>query len=77
MEMSDEEVDAMEETVCVETIAFCTWRRGRQICHPLRLDLYFLLLCVFHAGLGKDCCCQKFKIIMYEWSHFLQRQTVD
>ena len=38
-EMSDEDVDEMEETVCVDTIAFCTSRRGRQIRRPLRLDL--------------------------------------
>ena len=29
-EISDEDVDEMEETVCVDTIALCTSRRGRQ-----------------------------------------------
>ena len=38
-EISDEDVDEMEETVCVDTIALCTSRRGRQIRRPLRLDL--------------------------------------
>jgi len=38
-EVSDEDVDEMEETVCVDTITFCTSRRGRQIRRPLRLDL--------------------------------------
>ena len=38
-EISDEEVDEMEETVCVDKIALCTSRRGRQIRRPLRLDL--------------------------------------
>ena len=37
-EMSDEAVDEMEETVCVDTIALCSSRRGRQIRRPLRLD---------------------------------------
>ena len=27
--MSDEEVDEMEDTVCVDTITFCTSRRGK------------------------------------------------
>ena len=38
-EIFDEDVDEMEETVCVDTIALCTSRRGRQIRRPLRLDL--------------------------------------
>ena len=38
-EISDEDVDEMEETVFVGTIALCTSRRGRQIRRPLRLDL--------------------------------------
>ena len=37
-EISDEDVDEME-TVCVDTIALCSSRRGRQIRRPLRLDL--------------------------------------
>ena len=38
-EISDEDVNEMEETVCVDTVALCTSRRGRQIRRPLRLDL--------------------------------------
>ena len=38
-EISDEDVDEMEETVCVDTITLCTSRGGRQIRRPLRLDL--------------------------------------
>ena len=37
-EISDEDVDEMEETVCVDTITLCSSRRGRQIRRPLRLD---------------------------------------
>ena len=39
VEISDEDVDEMKETVCVDTIVLCTSRRGRQIRRPLRLDL--------------------------------------
>ena len=39
VEISDEDVDEMEETVLMDTIALCTSRRGRQIGRPLRLDL--------------------------------------
>ena len=46
-EISDEDVNEMEETGCVDTIALCTSRRGLQTRRPLRLDLYFLLLYVF------------------------------
>ena len=37
--MSDEEVDEMQDTVCADTITFCSSRRGRQIRRPHRLDL--------------------------------------
>ena len=49
-EISDEDVDETEETVCVDTIALCTSRRGRQIRRPLRLHGLVVFVTIRFSG---------------------------
>ena len=49
-EISDEDIDEMEETVCVDTIVLCTSRQGRQIRCPLRLDCLVVFVTIRFSG---------------------------